>query len=85
VCYFSVLGYLENEIQQEARVDSAPVSCILLPDGQALLHGQKYSEKPGSSAQSKLAYWCLSSGLIHLKNVILNQSGVLFCDVAFHL
>lgn len=59
-CYFSIFGYLEDKIQQQAEADLASVSCILLPDGQALLDFQKCSEKPGSCAQSKLAYWYFS-------------------------
>lgn len=79
-----VFGYLEDKIQQQAGDDLASVSCILLPSSQALLDFQKYSEKPGSCAQSKLAYCYFSSGLIYFINVTMNQCGGLLCDVAFN-
>lgn len=56
----------------------------MLLNGHALLDARKYSEKSGSCAQSKLTYWYLSSGLIYLKTVVMNQSGGLFCDVIFN-
>lgn len=80
----SVFRYLENKIRQQAEADLGAVSCILLPSSQALLDFQKHSEKPGSCAQSKLAYWYFNSGLIYLTNVTVNQRGGLLCDMAYN-
>lgn len=63
---------------------TASARCVLLLNGQALLDARKCSEKSGSCAQTKLAYWYLSSGLIYLKIAVTNQFGGLFCNVALN-